>query len=422
VTLGGGEVKLLDLTYAYAVFASGGQQVAIEIPADRRVAGFRQFDPVSILKVTDSSGKVLFEYKPRSAEVEDPRLAYQITSILSDDKARQPTYGANSALVLPNRPAAVKTGTTDEYRDSWVVGYTPDLVTGVWVGNTDNTPMKDILGVAGAGQIWHAFMAGALDGKPVIPFKAPPGVQQTEVCALSGLLPTPECRENTLPLHGIRVDSFVPGINLPTKPDDWHQTVEVCKVNGKRSTPLVPDNARDKQVFVNLPEAYRAWGLAHGYVSAPTEDCSDVYQGERVASIASPAPTDRLTVGQTLQVVGSAYIDDFSSYTLDVGSGDNPSTWTAITDQRAQGVDKALLGVWNTAGLQPGRYRLRVRAFDSFGNPQESPPLIVTLNAPATPTPQPTATGVATATPTRGPTQATPQATRPPTPRPTPRP
>jgi 1A family penicillin-binding protein len=427
VTLGGGEVKLLDLTYAYAVFASGGQQVGVDVPTDRRVSGFRQFDPVSILKVTDSAGKVLFEYKPKSAQVEDPRLAYQITSILSDDKARQPTYGANSALELPNRPAAVKTGTTDEYRDSWVVGYTPDLVTGVWVGNTDNTPMKDILGVAGAGQIWHAFMAGALEGKPVTPFKAPQGVQQTEVCALSGMLPTPECRENTLPIHGIRQDSFVPGVNLPTKPDDWHQTVEVCKVNGKRSTSLVPDNAREKLIFVTLPEPYRDWGLAHGYLNPPSEDCSDVYQGERVAQIAGPTPNDKITAGQTLQVVGSVYIDDFASYTLDVGAGDNPSAWTAITDQRAQAVDKALLGVWNTTGLQPGRYRLRLRALDSFANAQESPPLIVTLNPPATPTPQPTVPPTVVPTPSRGPTpgatsQPTPQSTRPPTPRPTPRP
>src|SRR5579859_459572 len=91
VTLGGGEVKLLDLTYAYTPFANGGQQVGASVPSDAREQGFRQFNPVSILKVTDSAGKVLFEYKPKSAQVEDPRLAYQITSILSDDKARQPT-------------------------------------------------------------------------------------------------------------------------------------------------------------------------------------------------------------------------------------------------------------------------------------------------------------------------------------------
>src|SRR5438132_889425 len=112
VTLGGGEVKLLDLTYAYSVFANSGKQTGTELPPDRRQEGFRQFDPASILKVTDSSGKVLYEYRPNGAQVADPRLVYQITSILADDKARQPTYGANSPLVLPNRPAAVKTGTT----------------------------------------------------------------------------------------------------------------------------------------------------------------------------------------------------------------------------------------------------------------------------------------------------------------------
>jgi membrane peptidoglycan carboxypeptidase len=430
VTLGGGEVKLLDLTYAYSVFANGGQQIGAPVPSDQRQQGFRQFDPVAILKVTDSSGKVLYEYKPGSAQVEDPRLVYQISSILTDDKARQPTYGANSPLLLPgNRPAAVKTGTTDAYRDSWVVGYTPDLVTGVWVGNTDNTPMRDILGVAGAGQIWHAFMAGALANTPVTQFKVPQGVVQADVCALSDMLPTEPCRENSLPIHGIRRDWFVPGVNLPTKLDDWHQPVALCKVNGKLVTPLVPDNARETVVFAPLPEPARAWGLAHGYPAPPTEDCSDVYQGERIAQIVSPSPADHITIGQTLQIVGTAYIDDFSDYTLDFGSGDNPSTWTPITDQRPQAVDRALLGVWDTSSLQPGRYYLRLRVFDSFRNAQESQPLIVTLSTPPTPTPQPSPTATVTPvrSPTRGPSPVptstpAPRAPTPPPPTPTPRP
>jgi 1A family penicillin-binding protein len=435
VTLGGGEVKLLDLTYAYSVFANGGTQSGVAVPADRRESGFRQFEPAAILKVTDSAGKVLYEYKPGSTQVEDPRLVYQITSILSDDRARRPTYGANSPLVLPNnRPAAVKTGTTDAYRDSWVVGYTPDLVTGVWVGNTNNSPMNDVLGVAGAGQIWHAFMAGALANTAVSDFKAPSGVQEADVCALSAMLPTEECRENTLPIHGIHRDWFVPGINMPTDRDNWHKQVEVCKVNGKLVTPLVPDNARQKLVFVNLPEPARPWGLAHGYAAPPTEDCSDVYQGERIAQIVAPGAADHVTIGQTIQVVGSAYIDDFANYTLDMGPGDNPTAWTPITDQRAQAVDGALLGVWDTSGLAPGRYRLRLRVFDSFQNPQESAPLIVTLSAPPTATPVPTATSTpATRTPqptrgvTPGPAASTPPPTRlaapaTATPRPTPAP
>jgi hypothetical protein len=267
-------------------------------------------------------------------------------------------------------------------------------------------------------------MVAALDGVPPKPFVQPQGVVLAEVCTLSGLLPTPECRENGLPVHGLTKDLFVQGVNLPTKADDWHQRVEVCKVNGKRATPLVPDNARDIAVFATLPEPYRAWAAGHGFAAPPTEDCSDIYQGERVASILGPGPSDRLIVGQTLQVVGSAYIDDFANYTLDFGPGDNPSVWTPITNERKQAVDKALLGVWETAGLAPGRYRLRLRAVDSFANTQESAPLIVTLTPPATPTPLPTPTAVRPPpTPTRGPTlPATPQPTRAPTPRPTPRP
>jgi hypothetical protein len=131
-----------------------------------------------------------------------------------------------------------------------------------------------------------------------------------------------------------------------------------------------------------------------------------VYQGEKIAEVNSPAASDRIVVGQTLQIAGSAYVDDFASYTLDFGAGDNPTAWTPITDARKQAVDKALLGVWNTTGLQPGRYRMRLRVVDEFQNAQESQPLIVTLSAPATPTPTPIPTPTVVAvTPTRATTQ-----------------
>src|SRR5207248_8375743 len=119
-----------------------------------------------------------------------------------------------------------------------------------------------ILGVAGAGQIWHTFMAGALAASPPSEFKAPQGVQQADVCALSAMLPTQACRENTLPIHGIRRDWFVPGANMPNQADTWEQSVAVCKVNGKLATPLVPENAREDSVFANLPESVQAWGSA----------------------------------------------------------------------------------------------------------------------------------------------------------------
>ncbi len=404
VTLGGGEVRLIDLTYAYAGFANGGRQVGEVVPAERSEPGFRQRDPVAILKVADAAGTVLYEYQPPPpVDVADPRLVYQITSILSDDAARAPTYGRNGPLVLQGRPAAVKTGTTDEFRDSWVVGYTPDLVTGVWVGNNDNTPMKDVQGVAGAGQIWHDFMEATLQGQPATSFAVPAGVVDGEVCALSGLLPTPECRENTLPIHGVVRDVFAPGLNRPTKADDTHTRVDVCKVNGKRATPLVPANAREAKIFAVFPDQYHTWAQANGYPDPPRDDCSDVYTGEKRAEFAAPRPNDALTIGTTVQVAGTAYVDDFHHYTLDVGPGDDPSAWTTLTEQRTQAVDNGLLAVWNTAGAQPGRYTLRLRVSDSFDNAQEGR-VVVSLTAPPTPTPTPAPTATATAAPTVRPT------------------
>lgn len=397
VTLGGGEVRLLDLTYAYAALANGGRQVGTPAPTERRQGGFRAMDPVSILKVTDSGGKVLYQYQPpQPLEVADPRLVYQVTSVLSDNAARLPTYGANNALELNGRPAAVKTGTTNNYVDAWTVGYTPDLVTGVWVGNTRGGAMQEVGGSLGAGAIWNGFMEEVLRGTPVKQFQRPSGVVEAEVCALSTLLPTQECRDAQTPVRGTVKDLFVESVNLPTKPDTWYQRVEVCVVNGKRVTPLVPANGREQRVFVQLPEPYRTWGEANGYPAPPTEACDDVYKGERRAEIDGPRPADRLVAGGDLQVVGSVWIDDFAEYSLDIGPGAAPSAWTVLTDRRTQAVDKALLGIWPTANLQPGPYTLRLRVSDSLGNVVEGQQT-VTLVAPPTPTPAPTASPVPTA-------------------------
>src|SRR3954447_19949450 len=146
VTLGGGEVTLLDLTYAYTPFANDGLQAGLPLaPADRTPRS-RQLEPVAILEIRRGDGAVLYRQQPAQPQpVVDAGLAYLITDILSADEARAETFGTNSPLKL-SRPAAAKTGTTDDYRDSWVIGYTPDLVTGVWVGNSDGSPMRDVLG------------------------------------------------------------------------------------------------------------------------------------------------------------------------------------------------------------------------------------------------------------------------------------
>ena len=145
LVIGGGEVSLLDMTSAYGTFAADGVR----------------HDLHRVLKIEDGSGKILEEFQDSSRTVLEKNVAFTISDILSDNNARIPTFGYRSVLEIPNQKVAVKTGTTNNNRDAWTIGYTPDIVVGVWVGNNDNTPMKKG-GAALAGPIWNAVMNVAL--------------------------------------------------------------------------------------------------------------------------------------------------------------------------------------------------------------------------------------------------------------------
>ncbi len=221
VTLGGGEVRLIELAGAYAAFANGGQRVA----------------PVTVRRVENAEGEVVWSAPVGLGErVLDPRVAYLITDILSDDFARISTFGEGSVLNLAGRPAAVKTGTTTDFRDNWTVGYTPELVAGVWVGNADNEAMRQVTGISGAAPIWHDFMAAALKGAPAREFPRPEGLVEAEVCALSGLRPGPECP------HRVR-ELFIEG-TAPTRTCEMHRRI-------------------DGVLYTILPPEAQAWAREH---------------------------------------------------------------------------------------------------------------------------------------------------------------
>lgn len=148
LVLGGGEVTPLDMTAAYSVFANHGKKVPV----------------TAILKVEDKKGEVLEEFKPDEIEAKqvlDEQVALQITDILADNTARAPAFGANSYLFLPGHDVAVKTGTTNEYRDAWVIGYTPDIVVAAWSGNNDNTSMEKRVAGFIVAPMWNEFMQEA---------------------------------------------------------------------------------------------------------------------------------------------------------------------------------------------------------------------------------------------------------------------
>ncbi len=240
LTLGGGEVRLLELVAAYAAFANGGHVVK----------------PVLILDIVDAEGNTLFSQRSGLGErVMDERVAWLISDILSDNLARAPSFTTHSILQI-GRPAAAKTGTTTDFRDNWTIGYTPNLVVGVWVGNADNTPMVNISGVSGAGPIWHQFMRTVLRGQPELQFERPDGLVQVEICALSGKLPTPDCPYT-------RRDWFIEGTE-PTEYDTLYRRVTVDVLTGLPADESTPPQRREERLFLDLPPQAHDWARREG--------------------------------------------------------------------------------------------------------------------------------------------------------------
>lgn len=284
LVLGGGQMSLLELTTAYTAFANGG------LVSQHH----------AILDITDADGKRLYT-EPEKAPVRvfDERVAWLINDILSDDQARSLGFGLNSTLKLEHT-AAVKTGTTNNFHDNWTMGYTPQLLTGVWVGNSNYESMHNVSGITGAAPIWNEFMRAVLQEQPNLPFTRPDGLVQIEVCSLSGLLPTPACPKRAR-------EWFIAGTE-PTEKDTIYQQVWVDSVTGKlvdeRTT---PPGSRRRVTVLNLPVAAQPWGRS---LSMPLlsdlshADEASATVGERLTLI-SPRPntTYQLTtdVSQSVQ-------------------------------------------------------------------------------------------------------------------------
>ncbi len=215
VTLGGGEVRLLDLATAYSAFANSGKVV----------------EPVSILKVEDQEGKLLYEHK----QVEGRRVmkeseAFLVNHVLMDNNARLLTFGPNSYLNLGNRNVSVKTGTTNDRRDNWTIGWGSSVLVGVWVGNNDNSPMKNVAsGVSGASPIWRRIILKAIDKYPIKNWPVPGDVEARKVDVVSGY-----------PEHdgfASRTEYVIKG-TLPTTPDPIHAKLKLCRGQNKLATPV----------------------------------------------------------------------------------------------------------------------------------------------------------------------------------------
>jgi membrane peptidoglycan carboxypeptidase len=350
LTLGGGEVKLIDMTYAFGVLANGGMMYGTPIPEDRLEMGYRELDPISIKRVDDRDGRTIWEYEqPDARRIVDPKLAYLMNDILSDNQARSWAFGVDNKMHLADRPAAAKTGTTTAWHDSWTVGYTPQIVTGVWVGNTDNSPMDHVPGSYGAAWVWNDVMMAAHEGLPVETFERPEGIVEAYVCATSGLRPTEDCPSAVKEI-------FIAGTE-PVMTCNIHKAYNVNKETGKLATPNTPPELVERRVYEVYPPEAEDWVQEANVPQPPTEydDYSNSRESEDVAIV---DPKLFGYVSELVEITGNAR-NNVKFWKLDYGQGIDPQEWVQIGGDHPYEVNGGLMEYWDVAELD-GLYTLRL--------------------------------------------------------------
>lgn len=246
IVLGGAEVKLLDHTAAYAVLATAG----------------KKHDVNPILKIEDKNGKVVEEFKDKETEVLDQEIARQTTDILSDDSARAYVFGAGGKLTLAGRPVAAKTGTTNDYHDAWTMGYTPSLVCGVWVGNSNNDEMT--AGADGsivAAPIWNYFMSESLKNTPVENFTKPQSVITGKAILDGQLMSGREIQIDSI--SGKLATKYTPSSTLKTiSTGEIHDILQYVNKDDPRGA--IPSNPSDDPQYGNWEAGVKAWAIKQG--------------------------------------------------------------------------------------------------------------------------------------------------------------
>lgn len=346
LVLGGGEVKPVEMAGAFGAFSDSGIY----------------HRPTSILKVEDSKGKVLYEYKAEDNKFQavDPQVAYQISSILDDDSARQMVFGSNNALDFgDDYHVAAKTGTTQEFRDAWTIGYSTKIATAVWVGNNNNTKMSS--GADGsviAAPIFHNYMANFSDNKD--DFARPSGIQEVTVEKYSNKLPSQYSRD--------LIKDIFASWQVPTEKDDVNVILRVNKTNNLLATDSTPSELIEEKLFANIHNEWgpawkeypnwegpvRAWANSND-LPLPTSDNDQSYSRRPEVRITSPNGGATVTGSASLTVEASSeqgiknvsyFIDDTSA------ASSNSSPFNASID---------------SSKYLNGSHRLTARLYDNNG-------------------------------------------------------
>ena len=289
LVLGGGEVSLLELTGAYSVFANDGIKS----------------DLVTILKIEDNKGKTLEEWKLKQTKAVDSSISRMVTSILTDNNARIPVFGTNSPLYFPNREVAAKTGTTNDYRDAWIIGYTPSIAVGTWAGNNDNRPMDNKISGFIVAPMWNAFMQSYLNQAPAESFPPAPTIDPNLKPVLRGYW---QGNENYY-LDSITNKQATKYTPQETKLEKVVVNIHSILhwVNKNDPTGPVPTNPANDPQYHLWEEPVRIWALTQGIVeqdkSVIPNEFDDLHQLESKPDFTLITPTNNQIISDNNLVV-----------------------------------------------------------------------------------------------------------------------
>ncbi len=357
--VGATEVRLYDMVHAFGTLATGGLRV----------------EPYAIESITDSTGAAVpIPGRAEATAVIRPEVAYLMQNILSDDGARAPQFPPNSILTIRGLPTsnvvAVKTGTSNENRDLWTIGFTRNFVVGVWIGRGDNQPTNGS-SFTGAAPIWNAVMTAAVSIQAPAPFSQPAGVGFAQICADTGTLPGANCTN-------LRNELFIASQPPPPPEQGFVQTIAVDTWTGLRANNFCPDHVTTS-TFASINDAAAVnWlngtgqgrtfaqrlGLPIPLQPAPTGAC-DLNTPIPVVRVTSPTPGQ--VVQGSVQITGTISVaQNFSHYEVQLATAANPTSFTIILPANTT-QPSSILGTWNTIGTPDGDYILRVVVYSTTG-------------------------------------------------------
>lgn len=346
ILFAGAETTLLQLGTAYSTFANSGVRSGMLNPATGAI------EPQTVLKIVTTSDRVILEQESaQRSTIMEATLAYLVNHVLSDESARWPSLGYPNELEIGS-PVAAKTGSANDDRQVWTLGYNPNRLVLIWMGSrgSSGSPL-DVHMPAG---IWHAMFKYATRENRFNGWEMPPGITEMKVCSPSGMLPTEECPE-------VVTDVFLYG-NEPTMPDTLYTLAKVNRETGALATVFTPADLVEERVYLNVPPEAREWAEVAGLELVPQGyDAIQSVGIDPQGNISQPALFS--AVSGRVNIRGTAATDDFRSYQVQVGEGINPETWLQVGTTSTREVNNGLLAVWDTGNLN-GLYAIRLSVVD----------------------------------------------------------